>query len=178
MSNEPLPLHVGDISGFAKTLRRQLDGLDQPPSHVEMLNLLARAGGFRNFQHLKAQQTDTPDYPATETPLSDLDRKRIKQILRHFDGEGRLVRWPGKFTLRMMCLWVMWSRTPARIEQTELEINGQLNDNHLFEDHALLRREMVDRGFLKRTDDGRKYTRIEQQPPAEIRELFRQIRTD
>jgi hypothetical protein len=51
-----MPLHVGDVSDFARTLRRQLDAMQRTPGHVEMLNLLARAGGYRNIQHLRAHR--------------------------------------------------------------------------------------------------------------------------
>ncbi len=177
MSKTPLPLHVGDISGFARTLRRQMDNLDRIPSHVEMLNLLTKAGGYRNFQHFKAQQ-DTSHAPREiESTLTEIDLKRIKHLTRHFDGAGKLIRWPKKFTLRMLALWVMWSRIAPRKAHTELEINEILKQNHHFEDHALLRRELVDRDFLKRTADGRQYSRIERRPPTEVVELFRQIRS-
>ncbi len=177
MSKTPLPLYVGDISGFAQSLRRQMNDLEHTPSHVEMLNLLAKAGGFRNFQHFKAQQETKPN-PVENTPaLTEADLKRIKQLIRHFDEAGKLIRWPKKFTLRMLSLWVMWSRIPARSAHSELEINALLQENHHFEDHALLRRELVDRGLLERTADGRQYTRIERQPPIEVVELFRKIRS-
>lgn len=176
MSKTPLPLHVGDISGFAQSLRRQMNDLERTPSHVEMLNLLVKAGGFRNFQHFKAQLEPTQSPAEPKPELSKTDLKRIKQLLRHFDESGMLLRWPKKFTLRMLSLWVMWSRVPTRTAHSELEINEMLRNNHHFEDHALLRRELVDRGFLERTADGRKYTRIERQPPIEVIELFRLLR--
>lgn len=176
MSKTPMPLHVGDISVFARNLRRQMDGLDHSPSHVEMLNLLAKANGFRNFQHLKAQAEPVlvtePDKPAP----TEQDLKRIKQLVRHFDANGMLIRWPKKFTIRMLSLWVMWSRIPARTPHSEPELNDLLEAQHHFEDHALLRRELVDRGFLERTADGSRYTRIEQQPPVEVIEMFQQLR--
>lgn len=179
MSRTPVPFAVGDIAQLARTLRQQLDGRDSVPSHVEMLNLLAKAGGFRNFQHMKAQRADfvesQAEIVAEAQTVSDADIKRIKQVIRHFDSDGRLVRWPKKFTLRMFCLWVMWSRIPARTVLTEPEINALLLDQHHFEDHALLRRELVDRTFVERSADGRQYKRLEYQPPAEVLELFGQI---
>ena len=177
MSRTPLPLVVGDISGFARSLRNGLEGLDRLPGHVEMLNLIARAGGFRNFQQFRARQTARE---ALEAPLPQpiaVDYTLVKRLARVFDQEGRLVRWPKKFTQRMICLWVMWSRVPARTPLNEKEISDLLNREHLFGDHALLRRELVDRGMVDRTPDGRRYTRIEQQPPAEALELVRHLGT-
>ena len=178
MSKTPLPFYVADISGLARTMRRQIDDLDRTPSHVEMLNLLAKAGGFRNFQHFRA--TVEPEQTAVKTTQSietEVNLKRIKQLIRHYDNDGRLIRWPKKFTVRMLTLWVMWSRLPARQSMSEPEINEFIEARHLFTDHALLRRELVDRGFISRTADGRQYTRLERQPTPEAIEAFRQLRT-
>ena len=57
----------------------------------------------------------------------------------------------------------------------EAEINGALNAEHLFGDHALLRRELVDLGMMARTADGREYRRLEQAPPAEAVALIRHL---
>ena len=59
MSKTVSGMVVTDVSAFAKSIRRELlareTGPDHKPvSHVELLNILARSAGFRNFQHLKA----------------------------------------------------------------------------------------------------------------------------
>ncbi|HKI81938.1 MAG TPA: DUF2087 domain-containing protein [Pseudodesulfovibrio sp.] len=51
-----------------------------------------------------------------------------------------------------------------------------LERQHLFEDHALLRRELVDHHMVERTSDGSRYRRMETPPPAEAVEVFRQLR--
>lgn len=174
MSKTPLPYHAGDISTLARSLRRQLGGFDHTPSHVEMLNLLAKAGGYRNFQHYRSAVL--PAQTSREA-VPEINRKHVKILMRHLDGEKRLIRWPKKFSIRMLGLWVMWSRIPANEPMTEIDINTLLRENHLFDDHALLRRELVDRGMVDRTADGRSYTRIERQPPVDALEVFRQIRS-
>jgi hypothetical protein len=55
-------------------------------------------------------------------------------------------------------------------------MNTLLLANHLFEDPALLRREMKDRGMLKRTLDGRVYRRVERKPPHMAVALIRFVR--
>ena len=75
----------------------------------------------------------------------------------------------------MLCLWVLWSRIPAGASFTEQEISGVLNHWHVFGDHALLRRALVDYGLMTRTVDGRQYRRIEQQPPAELKPLLERL---
>jgi len=69
----------------------------------------------------------------------------------------------------------MCSYIPTRETLTEAEISALLTEWHLFEDHALLRREMVDDGLVRRTADGWQYTRIEQRPPMAAMELLRQL---
>ncbi len=202
MSKERLPFTVGDISGFARSLRRQMDGRSQPPSHVEMLNLLVRAGGYRNFQHFRAagQAAAEPAGSTGGLAIGELkgalsrafeqgvhpedirpedirpeDIRRVERLGRYFDDNGALVRWPKKFSQQGLCLWVIWSRLPSRVGIPEREVNERLKALHLFGDHALLRRELVDRGLVSRTADGRRYVRRESCPPAAALLLIRRV---
>ncbi|WP_419778360.1 DUF2087 domain-containing protein [Maridesulfovibrio sp.] len=170
MSRTQLPLIINDVSAFSRNLRRQLESAERVPGHVEMMNLLAKAGGYKNFQHLKAEQ-DTP--PKQETVVIDL--KRVAKATRYFSLNGQLERWPKKYNQRILCLWVLWSRLPARAAMSELELNEKLILAHNFCDHAMLRRWMVDEKMLSRTADGREYKRIETRPPLEAVELIRKI---
>lgn len=174
MSKHPLSLTVGDVSALARTIRRTLDENGRVPGHVEMLNLLARSGGFRNFQHLKAVR-DAEHVPAPTPAADTLNLKRVTKAVGYFDVEGRLIRWPKKESLRFLCLWVLWSRMPARQGMSELEIDERLMLDHLFCDHTMLRRFMVDYQLLERTPDGREYRRVEQEPPLEALEVIRRV---
>ncbi|THB70675.1 MAG: DUF2087 domain-containing protein [Desulfovibrio sp.] len=176
MSKTPLPFVVGDISSFTRSLRQQLQNRDSVPSHVELLNLLAKSGGFRNFQHFRAQHQARENINTPRPQPIEIDYKLVKRLARFFDSQGRLMRWPKKFTQRMLCLWVMWSRLPAKVSLNEQEISDFLEDQHLFGDHALLRRELVDRKLVTRTPDGREYRRIEQQPPGEAMALIEHLK--
>jgi hypothetical protein len=86
-------------------------------------------------------------------------------LTRYFDRESRLLRWPTKFSHQEPCLWVLWSRLPARTTLSEPQINDLLFANHHFEDPAILRRELKERGMVTRTLDGREYRRVERKPP-------------
>lgn len=176
MSRTPMPFYVGDVSALARTLRQQLENTEKIPSHLEMLNLLARAGGYRNFQHFRAQNEVHPEASTQAATPAEINHKRIKRILRFFDPSGVLTRWPKKHSERMLCLWVMWSRVAPRTTFSEQEINSVLTEHHAFGDHALLRRYLVSYQFMQRTDDGREYRRIETSPPPEAVEVFRQLR--
>ena len=49
MSRPVFPFAVGDISVLARSLHAQLSQRDGVPGHVELLNMLARAGGFQQL---------------------------------------------------------------------------------------------------------------------------------
>ncbi|HYC04514.1 MAG TPA: DUF2087 domain-containing protein [Azospirillaceae bacterium] len=174
MSRSIFPYHAADISAVAKSLRQQIGSADQPPGHVEMLNMLARAAGFRNFQHFRADQEARAALEAPPAP-EPVDHVQVRRLAGHFDDGGRLLRWPSKYSQQVPCLWVLWSRIEARRPYTEAEINEPIRDNHLFGDHAILRRELVNHGLLERTPDGRVYRRVEREPPAEARALIRHL---
>ncbi|MCE1236528.1 MAG: DUF2087 domain-containing protein [Hyphomicrobiales bacterium] len=173
MSRTPLPFAVDDVSAFARALAGELADHPDRPGHVDLLNMLARAGGHRNWQHFRAA---TEAMARLERPAPrpvPVDTARLTRIVRYFDETGRLIRWPGKASHRPDCLWVMWSRLPARAVLHEREINARLAEEHRFGDHALLRRELVDGGWMTRTPDGREYRRLEKAPPPEAVALIR-----
>jgi len=179
MSRILLPFHSDDISALARSLKGQLANCESQPSHLELLNMLARANGYRNFQHYRAQLAARDLLESSlPTPAPEpVDFVRLKRLMRMFDPGGKLARWPSKRSQQEICLWVIWSRLPARQVFTEKEINLLLNENHLFGDHALLRRWLCDYGMMSRTRDGREYRRVEKRPPAEAFELIRQLRS-
>lgn len=179
MSRTPLPFHAPDISAVARSLSGQIAALEHAPGHVEMLNMLVRAAGWRNFQHFRAQAATRERLEATpaEPPAPAVDFVKVKRLTRHFDAEGRLLRWPSKRGEQQTCLWVLWSRLPSRRVMSEPTINESLTAGHTFGDYALLRRWMCDDGMVTRTADGREYRRIESRPPALALALIEHIKT-
>lgn len=172
-----LAFEAPDISALARTLHQGLAALDRPLGHVELLNLLARGAGYRNFQHLRADaQARGRLSAAPPEPPAPADHTRCEKALRLFDPQGRLVRWPKKRNQQVLCLWLLWSRLPSGESFPERRMNELLNAEHLFGDHALLRREMVESGLFRRTPDGREYTRIEREPPPEMAKLAALLR--
>ena len=178
MSRETFPFFVDDISALAKAVRGNLPDAEATPGHVEMLNILARAAGCRNFQHFRANAKAQARLDASEAPAAPpevVDYARLRRLLRHFDADGRLVRWPAKWSERQVVLWFMWSRLPARRVMTEGQVNVCLEACHTFGDAALLRRMLCDGGLLARTPDCREYRRVEARPEATGRELIRRL---
>ncbi|WP_312403233.1 DUF2087 domain-containing protein [Rhizobium sp.] len=174
------PMAVSDMSAFAKSLRDQIDKLDHKPTHVEMLNLLSRAAGFRNYQHFRATVDGADPVEmshATAEPEPQANERRVMHTLRVFDRDGRIIRWPGKRSQQELCLWFLWSKIPRGRMFSEREISAFLNGQHLFEDAALLRRDLFDLGLVTRNRDGSDYRRIEKKPPPELGLLLRKLAT-
>ncbi|HVG57190.1 MAG TPA: DUF2087 domain-containing protein [Hyalangium sp.] len=177
MSRLALPLEVADLSAFARALRDQLEKIERKPSHVELLNMLCRAAGFRNYQHFRADAEARQRLAVAQEVKPAPDYRLVEKVARHFDGEGRLLRWPAKAPHLKLCLWVLWARIPSGRIFTEREISDLLNRWHVFGDPAVLRRAMFEAGLVDRTQDGRKYRRIEQKPPVELGALLAHVTT-
>ncbi|PHV10890.1 DUF2087 domain-containing protein [Chitinimonas sp. BJB300] len=192
MSRSAFPFHVPDISLLAKSLSKQINQqlaeTSQPPSHLQLLNMLARAVGFQNYQHLRSQTEASEVNPVPVLPEVAPDASALraeaqvakpivdsKRLLRHFDAQGRLMRWPGKFSEQQPCLWPIWARIPAARTMSETEVNAFIRECETFGDHVLLRRELVNYKLLRRTSDGAEYHRVEQAPTVELADFIRQI---
>jgi len=175
MSKTSIPFATEDISALARSLRAQLGDRDSAPGHVELLNILARAAGYRNFQSLRAQGAAQDKLRRPLMAPKPVDYKQVEALMRHFDENGLLARWPAKASLREICVEVMWSRLPARRIMSEEQLNSHLRANHLFGDHALLRRQLCDLGMVTRTKDGREYKRVERKPSGEAVSLIRHL---
>lgn len=173
MSKTIFPFFARDISAVARALRLGIEAKGAKLGHVQILNILARAAGFKNYQHFRADaqaRTESPPAPAA------VDQAQVQRVARSFDSGGRLQRWPSKASHQTLCLWVLWSRLEAGETYTERQISGLLNKHHLFKDHALLRRELCDQGLVSRTADGSQYRRVERRPSPVALALIRQFK--
>lgn len=198
MSRELIPCPVPDLSSFAKTLRRQLaeaTPAEHLPSHLSLMNMLARAAGHRNLQMLKALKpgagVTSAELPATPNPARLPERLRLApqrgprdpalsetadRALRQFDAQGRLMRWPTKYSVQRMAIWGLWLHFDAKRPYTEAEVNTILRARHAFGDHCTLRRELVNMKLLARTPDGAVYRKCPARPDAETAALLRALR--
>lgn len=175
MSRTLIPLLVSDLSSFAKALKAQLSARESLPSHVELLNMLARAAGHGNFQSLRAgaARVATADSlpavsPAPDpTPQPAPDRRLVERVARCFDRDGLLVRWPARRSDQVVVLHLLAARFPSGEVLAEPAVNALLRAAHSFGDHALLRRELCDLGLLTRTPSGSAYRRPARPLPPE-----------
>ena len=183
MSRLPLSLAVPDASLFAKSLGQALKTRhtagSAPPGHVELLNLMARALGHRNLQSLQAAAAPTspqslppPSLAAEDRPpparLSDNARKALQQ----FDSRGRLLRWPHKFSVQKLAMWMLWTLFDGRRVYTEREVNQLLKAANAFGDHVTLRRALVDHQLLTRKSDCSEYRKLPARPDDDTRALL------
>lgn len=85
-----------------------------------------------------------------------------KPELHHIlDSDQRITRWPSRKVLREMALAYLASKFLDEQDYTEAAVNAALRRWCAFDDPALLRRELFERGFPGRSRDGRRYWKRE-----------------
>lgn len=161
MTRQPISVSIPDVADFARALRAQLP--ETEGGHQTWLNRIARAAGYRNFQHLSALQKGAE-------PLAD--QAKVTQALRRFDAKGRFASWPARQSQRDLCLWAIWARLPTATEWDEREISRLIDASTALKDAAQIRRSLVEMGLLKRNRDGTGYSRLERRPTPEARALI------
>lgn len=171
------PFHAPDVSALAKSLcdslQTRAETKPSPPTHLEMLNLLARSSGARNFQAWRVRvEADTP-VPAlsAEPPLSP----QIEKALRVFDEHARMTRWPVARPIQRLCTWYMWSKFEKRRSYAEREVNVLLSPWTTFQAHVTMRRELINDGLVTREIDGSNYQRVDHVPPPEVRQFLKAL---
>jgi hypothetical protein len=169
MTKSPLPLAVADLTPFTRALAKELGA--NAPSHLSLMNMLARAAGFQNVQHMRASQAAQKRLDRPQAAIQP-DSRTVERCLHQFDKGGRLIQWPAKRAIQTLALWALWARLPAEVEMDEKTINAHLKAMHLFNDPATLRRTMISCTLLTRNRDGSGYRRIEQAPPVEAKALI------
>lgn len=71
--------------------------------------------------------------------------------------DQKVKRWPKKGHEKQFVLEYLQSKFTPGTRYAEKDVNAILKEWHQFDDHALLRREMFERGLVNRTRDGREY---------------------
>ena len=73
--------------------------------------------------------------------------------------DGKIQRWPSKKEEKDAVLKYISSQIPPEGKLSEKEVNQIIMRNILFEDFALIRRELIEQGHLAKTKDCREYWR-------------------
>ncbi len=84
--------------------------------------------------------------------------------------EGQITQLPRKRAARHAVLRYLAGRFEAGRVYSEPEVNVICEDAHTFGDYFLLRRELVENGFLCRTPNGARYWKAENGEEAEGKE--------
>ena len=174
MTRSVIPVTVPDLSGFARALRRSLaEHLAEHaalPTHQALLNHIARAVGHRNLQALQAQAPNAVRTRAAAAPAA-LSAAALK-ALGSFDELGRMSRWPVKYSVQRLAMWVLWMQFERGRVYSEREINAVLKAWHTWGDHVTLRRELINDRLLTRKSDGSQYRKLPARPNDEARALM------
>lgn len=84
------------------------------------------------------------------------------ELKGYFNERGVLLLWPAKGRSEKRKIALDWLASHFEVGRSyrEMEVNALLKELHAFNDHAFLRRELVDRGYLTRNNDGSDYRAI------------------
>ena len=81
----------------------------------------------------------------------------IGQYGRLLTSDGKVKRWPKKEREKQFIAEYLQSKFTKGRRYTGPEVNAILAVGHVFNDHALLRRELFERHLIERTRDGSAY---------------------
>jgi hypothetical protein len=193
MSKELFSLTIADVSAFARSLGAGLHerhpAKPEPPGQVELLNLIARTQGQRNWPALRHALRPAPPPALGRVPASSLAAApggvparapaatptltaNARKALAQFDDLGRLMRWPVKFSVQKLAMWVLWTHFDAKRPYTEREVNAILKAANAFGDHVTLRRELINHRLMSRLADCSEYRKLPARPDEETRALL------
>jgi len=82
-------------------------------------------------------------------------------VVGYFDDAGILRQWPSRRRRNDQLRVLEWFQQhfEPEVGYTEREVDAILKARHAFQDHALLRRELIEAKLLRRTPDGSRYWR-------------------
>ena len=78
----------------------------------------------------------------------------MKKVIDEFD---KIIRWPKKSSDKENVISFLSTKFKFDKKYSEKEINDIINQFHVFNDIALLRRELISRRYLSRTNNGSQY---------------------
>lgn len=94
--------------------------------------------------------------PSQDAERAEAELARAKRAF--FNQDGTLRSIPSKQGKKDGVLQLVVQSFDKDVSYTEKEVNERLKA--LYADYATLRRDLIDGGYLKRTDDGKSYWRV------------------
>lgn len=85
----------------------------------------------------------------------------MKKIDIFLDGAGKIKQLPRKTEAKRAVLAYLAEKFTCGQDYTEKEVNAIIDSWHTFNDYFILRRELIDFGFMGRKRDGSRYWKEE-----------------
>ncbi len=82
------------------------------------------------------------------------------ELNRFLNQDGQLTQWPAKHAMKHLAIGYLATKFEFGKVYHEREVNELLKQWHTFQDWPLLRRSLVDYGYLIRNRDGTEYRRL------------------
>lgn len=92
----------------------------------------------------------------------------INEVKKCLDKDGRIKVWPSKKKMKHLILEYLAGKFETNTDYTEKEVNSIISQNHTFNDYFILRRELVENGFLSRERDCSRYWKVKRESKKEI----------
>jgi hypothetical protein len=93
--------------------------------------------------------------------------KSETDITRFLDNEGRIKQYPAAAKNKLLVLEYLSGKFEEDRIYTEKEVNAIIDKWHTFGDYFLLRRMLIEYGFMGRKPNGSEYWVIKRQEQAE-----------
>lgn len=81
-------------------------------------------------------------------------------LKNYLNKQGKVIKLPKKLKDKIEILGFLSNEFDENTIYTEQKVNNLLNNKHTFNDSCIIRRELVERNFLGRSEDCKKYWKI------------------
>ncbi len=81
----------------------------------------------------------------------------MESIQKLLNADGAVTRWPKHPDERLDVLKYLLTKFEAEKKYSEMQVNMVIKKWHAFNDHPLLRRELLSANMMDRTPDGKEY---------------------
>jgi hypothetical protein len=86
---------------------------------------------------------------------------KTEKIKTHMNENGQIIRWPSKYSLKLIVLDYLSEKFESDKTYTQKEVDEIITRWHTFENICLLRRELIMKGHLNRKRDCSAYWKTE-----------------
>ncbi len=91
----------------------------------------------------------------------------FEKLARFLDADGKLKQWPAKQMMKEEACAYLAQQFQYDRDYTEPDVNAIIASAHTFGDYFLLRRALIESGYLCRTPNGSRYWRNKEKQGSE-----------